>query len=113
MTNTGIAKGDLIFHCLFAKIVPQTPSPLVQNKEKIEDCKNAKWLLNIVIASALFRIYNCWYTANVVTRSVFNALLFGSDLVAAVLLCKNRGEDICRILYDPSCPLESLIYYKS
>ena len=107
MTNTGIAKGDLIFHCLFAKIVPQTPSPLVQNKEKIV---NAKWLLTIVITSALFRIYNCWYTANVVIRSVFNALLFGSNIVAAVLLCKNRGVKFVA-LTDP--PLESLIYYKS
>ena len=31
--------------------------------------------------------YYCWYTANIVTISVYGALLIGSDFVAALLLC--------------------------
>ena len=34
--------------------------------------------------------YNCWYTVDLVTRSVFDALSIGSSLVAAVVLCMKR-----------------------
>ena len=32
-----------------------------------------------------------WYTANILTISVFNALSIGGGLVAAVFLCMKRG----------------------
>ena len=36
--------------------------------------------------------YFCWYTANIVTISVFNALSIGSSLVSAVLRCVKRDD---------------------
>ena len=40
-----------------------------------------------------------WYSANIVTLSVFNALSIGSGLVAAVLLCVKR-EDILEFILE-------------
>ena len=34
----------------------------------------------------------CWYTANIVNISDFNALSIGGGLTAAVLLCIKRGR---------------------
>ena len=36
--------------------------------------------------------YYSWYTANIVSRSVFNALSIGGGLVVAVLLCIKRDD---------------------
>ena len=41
-----------------------------------------------------------WYSANIVTLSVFNALSIGSGLVAAVLLCVKREDIYCTTKFE-------------
>jgi hypothetical protein len=38
--------------------------------------------------------YHCWYTANIVNTSVFDAFSIGSGIVAAVLLCVSNGATL-------------------
>ena len=45
--------------------------------------------------------YDCWYAANIVTKSIFNTLSIGSGPVAAVLLCIKRGHHLLAWVSQP------------
>ena len=49
--------------------------------------------------------YCCWYTANTVNISVFNALSIGGGFVAAVLLCIERGAFVLTLTQQIFCLL--------
>ena len=68
-------------------------SPCAQPSTTQSQSQKVKVGEGYIVAAYIYRLvleYYCWYTANIVTRSVFNALSFGGGLVAAVLLCMKQ-----------------------
>ena len=55
----------------------------------------------MVLSLVLVLEYCLWYTANILTKPVFNAISIGGGLVTAVLLCKKRGDIENYIDYPP------------
>ena len=70
-------------------------SHLRSTHKKVKKARSFIW--NSIVLAGFVLEYYCWYTANTLTTSVFDALSFGNSLVAAVTLLTKRGSSFSRL----------------